>query len=56
MLAKTVNCALGLCQGNADSERSLSLNKKTLSKDRSGLSIVILNGLQATVDGIRNVN
>ena len=35
---------------------SLSVNKKTLSKERSGFSIVTLNGLQATGDGIRNVN
>ena len=49
VLAKTVNFAL-------NSERSLSVNKKTLSKERSGLSIVTLNGLQATDNGIRNVN
>ena len=45
VLAKTVKCALGLSQGNADNESSLSVNKKTLSKERSGLSIVTLNGL-----------
>ena len=45
VLAKTVKCALGLSHGNADNERSLSLNKKTLSKERSGLSIVTLDGL-----------
>ena len=55
VLAKTVKCALGLSHGNADNERSLSVNKKTLSKERSGLSIVTLNGLQAIEDGIRNV-
>ena len=56
MLAKTVKCALGLSHGNTDNERSLSVNKKTLSKERSGLSIVTLNGLQATDDGIGIVN
>ena len=45
VLAKTMKCTLDLSNGNADSERSLSVNKKTLSKDRSGLSIVTLNGL-----------
>ena len=45
VLAKTVKCALGLSHGNADNERSLPVNKKTLSKERSGLSIVTLNGL-----------
>ena len=45
VLAKTVKCALGLSHGNADNERILSVNKKTLSKERSGLSIVSLNGL-----------
>ena len=33
-----------------------SVNRKTLSKERFGLSIVILNGLQAADDGKRNVN
>ena len=32
------------------------MNKKTLSKEGSGLSIVTLNGLQTTDDGIRDVN
>ena len=45
VLAKIVKCALGLFHGNADSERNLSVNKKALSKERSGLSIVTLNGL-----------
>ena len=45
VLVKTVNCALGLSYGNADSERSLSVIKKTLSKERSSISIVTLNGL-----------
>ena len=52
------NCKvfLSLSHGNADNERILSVNKKTLSKERPGLSIVTLNGLWATDDGIRNVN
>ena len=56
VLAKTVKCALDLSHGNADNERSLSVKKKILRKERSGLSVVTLTGLQATDDGIRNVN
>ena len=56
VLAKTVKCALGLSHGNTDNERSLSVNKKTLSKETSGLSKVTLNGLLATDDGLGNVN
>ena len=35
-------------------ERSLSINKNTLSKERSSLSITALNGLRAVEDGVRN--
>ena len=56
VLAKTVKFALGLPHRNADNERSLSVNKKTLSKEKSGLSIITLNGLWAIDDGIRNAN
>ena len=55
VLAKTVKCPLGLSHRNSENERSLSVNKKTLSKEVYGLSIVTLNGLRTTVDGIRNV-
>ena len=43
-----------LKHGNADNKRSLSINKNTLSKERSLLSITTLNGLRAAEDGIRN--
>ena len=54
MLGKVIKCALSLSHGNADNERSLSINKSTLSKERSSLSITALNGLTAVEDGVRN--
>ena len=56
VLTKVIKCALSLSHGNADNERSLSVNKKTLSKERTSLSITTLNGLRATEDGIRNMD
>ena len=54
VLGKVIKCALSLSHGNADNERSLSINKKTLSKERSSLSITALNGLRAVEDGVSN--
>ena len=54
MLGKVIKCALSLSHGNADNERSLSINKNTLSKERSSLSITALNGLRAVEDSVRN--
>ena len=54
MLGKVIKSALSLSHGNADNERSLSINKNTLSKERSSLSITALNGLRAVEDGVRN--
>ena len=54
MLGKVIKCALSLSHGNADNERSLSINKNTLCKERSSLSITALNGLRAVEDGVRN--
>ena len=54
LLGKVIKCALSLSHGNADNERSLSINKNTLSKERSSLSITALNGLRAIEDGVRN--
>ena len=56
VLAKTVKCALSLSHGNADNERSLSVNKKTLTKERSNLSTITLNGLRAREDGVKSLN
>ena len=54
VLGKVIKFALSLYHGNADSERNLSINKNTLSKERSSLSITALNGLRAVEDGARN--
>ena len=54
VLGKVIKCALSLSHGNADNERSLSINKNTLSKEKSSLSITALNGLRAVEDGVRN--
>ena len=54
MFGKVIKCALSLSHGNADNERSLSINKNTLSKERSSLSITALNGLRAVEDGVSN--
>ena len=42
--------------GNADNERSLSVNKKTPTKERSNLSTRTLNGLRAREDGVKSLN
>ena len=54
VLGNMIKCALSLSHGNADSERSLSINKNTLSKERSSMSITALNGLSLVEDGVRN--
>ena len=54
VLGKVIKCALSLSHGNAGNRRSLSINKNTLSKERSSLSITALNGLRAVEDGVRN--
>ena len=56
VLAKTVKCALSLSHGNADNERSLYVNKKTLTKERSKLTTITLNGLRAAEDGVKSLN
>ena len=56
VLTKVIKCALSLSHSNADHKMSLSVNKKTLSKERTSLSITKLNGLRATEDGIRNMD
>ena len=53
VLTKVITCALSLSQGNADNEMHLSVNKKTLFRERTSLSIATLNDLRATEDGIR---
>ena len=54
VLGKVIKCELSLSHGNADNERSLSINKNTPSKERGSLPITALNGLIAVEDGVRN--
>ena len=54
VLGNVIKCALSLSYGNVDSERSLSINKNTLSKEKSSMSITALNGLSLVEDGVRN--
>ena len=56
VLTKVLKCALTLSHGNADNERSLSENKKTLTKDRTNLSQVTVNGLRTTEDAIKSMD
>ena len=56
VLPKMNKCALSLSHGNADNERSLSVSRKTLSKERTSLSITTVNGLRAIEDGIRTMD
>ena len=48
VLPKMVKCALVLCHSNADVERSLSVNKRMLTKLNSGMSEESVNGLRST--------
>ena len=54
VLGNVIKCALSLSHGNVDSERSLSINKNTFSKEKSSMSITALNGLSLVEDGVRN--
>ena len=56
VLTKVVKCALTLSHGNADNERTLSANKKTLTKDRTNLSPATPNGLRTTEDAIKSMD
>ena len=46
ILPKLVKSVLSLAHGNADVERSLSPNKRTVTADRASLSDVTINGLR----------
>ena len=46
VLGKVIKCA--------DNERSLPINKNTLSKEKSSLSITAKNGLRSVEDGVGN--
>ena len=51
-LSKVVKCALTLSHGNADTERSLSQNKKVVTKEKSSLSEKTLIGIRLTKDAV----
>ena len=51
-LKKVVTSCLCLFHGNADVERSLSINKKILTPERTLLSDAALNGLRLTRDAV----
>lgn len=48
VLPKMVKCALALCHSNADVERSLSVNKRVLTKGNVCMSEESINGLRST--------
>ena len=48
VLLKMVKCALALCHSNADVERSLSVNKRMLTKMNTRMSEETINGLRST--------
>ena len=53
LLAKVVKCSLSLSHGNADTERSLSCNKRMLTSERTSMSATSINGCRAVKDGVR---
>jgi len=54
VLQKLVKSLLSLAHGNADVERSLSANKRTLTPDRASLGDLTINGLRAVKDHVKN--
>ena len=50
-----VKCALALCHSNADVERSLSVNKRMLTKLNAGMSEESVNGLRSTKAGCSGI-
>ena len=54
ILPKMVKCALALCHSNADVERSLSVNKRTLTKQNMAMKDETLIGLRVIKDAIKH--
>lgn len=52
-MSKVVMAALSLPHSNADTERSLSMNKRMLGTDRGRLSPDTINGLRACKDSVK---
>jgi hypothetical protein len=53
VLPKVVKSALTLAHGNADCERSLSANKRTLTPERTAMGEMTLLGIRAIKDAVR---
>lgn len=53
VLSNVVKCALILAHGNADTERSLSENKRIVTKERVNLNDDTINALRHTKDGMK---
>ena len=53
ILQKLIKSLLSLAHGNADVERSLSANKKTVTPDRASLGDLTINGLRTVKDRVR---
>ena len=53
ILQKLIKGLLSLAHGNADVERSISANKKTVTPDRASLSDVTINGLRTVEDHVK---
>ena len=51
-----IKSVLTLAHGNGDVERSLSGNKNTVNKKRTGLGIHTINGLRMAKDEVNQVN
>ena len=48
VLPKLIKCALALCNSNTDVERSLSVNKRMLTKQNVSMKDETIIGLRAT--------
>ena len=55
MLAEVVKCTLSVKRSNA-LKRAWEQTRKTLRKERNSLTIIMLNGLRATKDGMQAIN
>ena len=51
-----VKCALALCHSNADVERSLSVNKRMLTKQNVAMKDETVKGLRAIKDTIKHAS
>ena len=54
LIPKMVKCALALCHSNADVERSLSVNKRMLTKQNVTMKDETLIGLRVIKDAIKD--